>query len=149
MLAAKPERNKHHHRYLAVFCLYPTWFTSTMWFFLKLDLFTMYITRLKRFLEHMTVQYHLNSLQDLANSSVLNFRNKDNKKKLKPPTTTSAISICALYCTSSSPEIKHSKKSSNFPPIPKKKGCQGHYVFPNTPKSQLLLNCQSPIYTCL
>lgn len=32
----------------------------------------------------MTVQYHLNSLQDLTNSCVPNFRNKDNKKKLKP-----------------------------------------------------------------
>jgi len=31
----------------------------------------------------MTVQYRLNSLQDLANSCVLNFRNKDNKKHSK------------------------------------------------------------------
>lgn len=31
----------------------------------------------------MTVQYDLNSLQDLTNSCMLNFRNKDNKKKSK------------------------------------------------------------------
>lgn len=43
-----------------------------------------YVTRLKRFLEHMTLQYDLNSLQDLTNSRVHNFRNKDNKKNQKP-----------------------------------------------------------------
>lgn len=64
----------------------------------------------------MTVQYDLNSLRDLTNSCVLNFRNKDNKKKFKNPTT-SAISICALYFTSSSPEMKEKKPQTNNPPM--------------------------------
>lgn len=64
----------------------------------------------------MTVQYDLNSLQDLSNSCVLNFRNKDNKKKIKNPTT-SAISICALYFTSSLPEMKKKNPKPTIPPI--------------------------------
>lgn len=100
MPAAKPKLFKYNHRYCAVFC--PIWFII-IWFikfshlvhlsllqfifFKPGSIHCMYIyvcvcvTRLKRFLEHMTVQYCLKSLQDLADSCVLNFRNKDNNKK--------------------------------------------------------------------
>lgn len=78
----------------------------------------------------MTVQYDLNSLQDLTNSCVLNFRNKDNKKKFKN-LTTSAISICALYFTSSLPEIKKKNRKPTNPPQKNVRGIMSFLTLSN------------------
>lgn len=92
------------------------------------------MTRLRRLHEHMTVQYRLNSLQGLTNSCVLNFRNKDNKKNIQTPRM-SAISICALYFTSSLTQIKKKKKTYHTLEA---------LCLPWHLKCNILLNCYSP-----